>query len=274
MTELQPVSAASSLGMVFSLIIAIGLPIALCLFLYKKKGAKLSAFLSGCVCFFIFTMVLEQTLHSVVLRAAGTALTGNIWLYALYGGLAAAVFEEAGRFIVMKHFMKKDLNRTNALMFGVGHGGIEAILLVGLTYFNNVMMTVSINSGQISNSLSEMTEENRAAAVQSLSVLWTLPSWQFYMAGIERIQAIALHIALSVFVYKAVKTGRKKFLLLALGLHFAVDSITIAISGTLPVWAIEMIVFVLVAAAVYLAYRVYDADDERDGKQSKILPRE
>ena len=37
-----------------------------------------------------------------------------------------------------------------------------------------------------------------------LSVLWTTPAYQFYLAPVERISAIALQIALSILVYSAV----------------------------------------------------------------------
>lgn len=268
-TQLQTIPAASLIGMVFTLVIVVGLPVVLCIFLYRKKGAKLSSLLSGCICFFVFAIILEQMLHSVVLNAAGTALTDNIWLYALYGGLAAAVFEETGRYIVMKRFMKKDMIRENALMFGVGHGGIEAIMIVGMTYFNYLMTSVMINTGQMQASLSGMEEEARTAALQGLSGLWLLPSWQFYVAGIERVQAIALHIALSVFVYKAVKSRRMQYLLMALGMHFIVDFLAVAATKFLPLWAIEFMVLALVAVIAFVAFRVYKGEDNQ-AKPSEI----
>ena len=45
MTELTPVPVASVAGMIFSLILSIGLPIALLVFLRNRTGARVSAFL-------------------------------------------------------------------------------------------------------------------------------------------------------------------------------------------------------------------------------------
>ena len=56
--------------------------------------------------FIISALVLEKLLHAAVFKAFGTALNANIWLYTLYGGLAAAVFEETGRLLAMKYAMK------------------------------------------------------------------------------------------------------------------------------------------------------------------------
>lgn len=206
-------------------------------------------------------MVLEQILHSVVFATAGTLLTENLWLYALYGGLAAAVFEECGRFLVMKRFLKCRLDKKDALMFGAGHGSIEAIFIVGLSYMNNLVLSTMINNGSMAASIATMEAEAQAPAAQSLAILWEMPSYQFYMAGVERVQAIALHIALSVLVFAAVKTGKKLFLGLALLFHFLVDTITILATSIMPIWAIEILVLIMVLGVGFVAYRVYRSDD-------------
>ncbi len=85
----------------------------------------------------------------VVLDMSGNAIKDNICLYALYGSLAAALFEETGRFIIMKFFMRKLLERQNTLLYGIGHGGIEAILLEGFTSISNKVVLLMINTGKI-----------------------------------------------------------------------------------------------------------------------------
>ena len=125
--EWGTVSGASLGGMIFSLILSIGLPIALLILVKNKLKANLTSFVIGSAVFIVFALVLESLMHSVVLTATGTLLTDNLILYGLYGGLAAALFEETGRLIAMKFFMKDSLNKPNTLMYGIGHGGIEAI---------------------------------------------------------------------------------------------------------------------------------------------------
>ena len=43
--------------------------------------------------------------------------------------VAAGVFEETGRLLAMKFCMKKDLDKKNAIMYGIGHGGIRFLRL-------------------------------------------------------------------------------------------------------------------------------------------------
>ena len=62
-------------------------------------------------------MLLEQLMHSLVLLKMGPvskALSENLWLYALYGGLAAGLFEETGRYLTMRFLMKGKWTRENA----------------------------------------------------------------------------------------------------------------------------------------------------------------
>lgn len=248
--EYQNVPAASIAAMLVTLLICLGLPVGLCIFWKLKSKAKLSAFFIGCGTFFLFALILEQILHTVVFMLMGERLTGNIWLYAIYGGLAAGLFEETGRFLAMRFCMSKSLNRQNAIMYGIGHGGIEAILITGMAYISNLAMTLMINSGGLDAMLGAMDENTAAATYAQLSQLWELAPSTFLMAGVERISAIMLHIALSWLVYRAVKEKKPGFYALAVGIHFLVDAGTILLMQVLPVAALEGILLAFVAVFI------------------------
>jgi len=255
--EWGTVSTASLIGMVLSLILSIGLPIVLLILVKIKLKAKLTSFVIGCATFIVFALMLEPILHSVVLTATGTLLTDNIILYGLYGGLAAALFEETGRLIAMKFFMKDSLNKPNALMYGIGHGGIEAILLVGMTYVSNLMTALMINSGALKASMELVDAELQQTTFEQIKVLWELPSWQFYMAGVERLAALVLQMSLSVLGYKAVSAKSRTYWFIAFGIHFAVDFLTVVITGLgAPVWIVEAVLLVAVAFVAYYAYQL------------------
>ncbi len=44
----------------------------------------------------------------------------------------------------------KPLDFPNAFMYGAGHGGVEAMLLCGVTSISNIASAVMINSGTMS----------------------------------------------------------------------------------------------------------------------------
>ena len=256
--EWGTVSTTSLIGMIFSLLLSFALPIILLVLVKIKLKANLTSFVIGCAVFIVFALVLESLMHSVVLTATGTFLTDNIILYGLYGGLAAALFEETGRLIAMKFFMKESLNRQNSLMYGIGHGGIESILLVGMTYVGNLLSAFMINSGALQASVELVDAELQKTTFEQVKVLWELPSWQFYMAGVERLIAITLQIALSVLVYKAVSAKSRTFWFLAFGIHFAVDFLSVVITGLgAPIWIVETLLLVAVVFVAHYAYKLY-----------------
>ena len=191
------VSGASMVGMVISLLLSVGLPIFLGVFIYKKTRAWVPAFFIGCGIFVGFAMILEQICHAIVLTVTGSVIRDNLWLYAIYGGLAAALFEECGRWIAMKFCLKKHLTRENALMYGAGHGGIEAFLILGMSSMSNLLTAAMINGGLMEKTMTALEPAQQEVTYHQLSVLWTTPAYQFYLAPVERISAIALQIALS-----------------------------------------------------------------------------
>lgn len=256
--EWGTVSAASMTGMVFTLLISLGLPVILGIMIYKKTHAKVSSCLIGAGIFVAFALILEQILHVVVLGVTGTVIRDNIFLYALYGGLAAALFEETGRLVAMKYCMKKNLDKGNALMYGVGHGGAEAILIVGLVYVNNLITSIMINTGVIQLTMAQLDPALQESTYQQLQQLWQLPAYGFYLAGVERISAVVLQISFSVLIYKSVKTGQKKFFAGAFSLHFLVDFVTVVTAGKgVPSWTVELEVAVMAVVIAFGVAKIY-----------------
>ena len=138
------VPVLSIVCMAVSLVIAFGVPIALFIYFRKKKGADILPFFIGCAVMFVFAFVLEAYAHQAVFASEiGKKIQNNVFAYALYGGFMAGLFEETGRFLAFKTVLKKKLgNDANALMYGAGHGGFEAIYLLGITSINNIIYSV------------------------------------------------------------------------------------------------------------------------------------
>lgn len=267
------VSAVAIAGIIFSAVIAVGLPVVLLILVKVKLHTRIADAGIGAITFVLSALVLEQILHGVMLNLLGETLTGNIWLYAVYGGLAAGLFEETGRFIAMKSWMKKRLSKESSIMYGLGHGGIEAMLIVGFTSISNLITAFMINSGQIESAFSGIEDGvGKETAIQGLSVLWTTPGYQFFLAGVERISAIALHICLSYLVYRAVKYGMKKFYFLAVGLHFFVDALTILLSNAVSIVTLEVILLVVVAVLALAVWKMYTGEGNRNIINNDVLP--
>ena len=245
------VPGASIAGMVFSLIVSFALPIGLFVYAKKKLGAKAAPFFIGCGVFFVMVLMLEAAVHRIVFQLAGEALTGSVILYAVYGGLMAALFEETGRYIAMR-FLVKPMDFPNAFMYGAGHGGVEAMLLCGVASINNIVSAVMINSGTMSAQLATLDAEKAADTAAALSALWT-PSLTFFAGGVERIIAVVLHLSLSILVFQSIRKKAPMELVRAYLFHFVIDSLSVLLSAVASVWVMELVAALVTGGAVLMA---------------------
>ena len=250
--ELLAVPAGNVAGMIFSLAVAFGLPIGLYLYLKRKLYARTSSFVFGMLVFILFALVLESGVHTFVFALTGTAITGSLFLYALYAGVMAAAFEETGRYLAMRFLLGRmgPMDGKNALMYGAGHGGAEAMILLGLTSINNLANATLINSGSMPEVLSGLADADRQMIVDSVAALWESPAWLFFAGGFERVVAICLHVALSVLVWRAVRDGKAHWYWAAFGGHFAVNFVAVLLAGY-SILATEVVAALMTAGVVW-----------------------
>ena len=211
-------SAASIAGCIFTVLVSIALPVAALAVLKRKTGRGLLAALVGAGCFIGYALVLEQLLHAAVFSLF-PAITLYPAAYTAYGCLAAGLFEETGRLMGLSLLCKKDRDLALGVGYGIGHGGIEAILLAGTTSLSNAIVLSAASAG----SLEAMFGSDIAATV-SAQLASGVSAGALLLPGLERVAAITLHLALSILVWMAV-TGRlpKACLALSICLHAAAN---------------------------------------------------
>lgn len=251
-------------AMVFSALVGIAVPVVLYI-VFRKKGANHLPFWIGCITFVLFAFVLERLTLSVVMKTPfWTAVTGNLLLYGIVAGLFAGVFEEAGRFLAFKTVLRKKRgNDQNALMYGAGHGGIEAILLLSLSMILNTVFSLQYNAGI----------DSPFGGVNEAQALINMPFWMLLMGAVERLAAITIHISLSVLVWFAAKNGKRFWLFpLAILLHAFVDAVAVILSRSgVSVWIIEGAVYVIAIAFVFLAIAVWKKNHTAQAEETPAL---
>jgi uncharacterized membrane protein YhfC len=264
------VSVFSIIFMAVSAVISIGLPVALFIFIYKKYRAKFMPMIIGAAAFVIFALVLEQSVHLAVLGK--TAIMQNIPLYILYGVFMAGIFEETARFISFKFLKKNYRGIETGLSYGVGHGGIEAILLAGTAMISNIIFSVIINSGNVEMLTSKLEGDALVNMSYAINALVTTTPYVFVFSGIERMMSITVHIALSIVVFYSVYKEKIWLFPLAIVLHAIVDLPSMLfqtgiIKSILLVEGIVLVCSVLLAIfALYLHKRFKD-----DGTSSDVI---
>lgn len=215
-------------GLIFAFFITIIFPVTLFIYaIYKRLAIP---FILGAVSFFISQIVLRipllQFLHENSLSFTMLSVTQPV-IYILIIGFSASLFEEIARFIMMTLLMKQR-HWHAGFFFGAGHGGIEAIIFVGLQVVTTLFTSTAIYGN-------------------------------FFIGGIERFFAILLHISLSIIVLQSVAEKRYFYLFFAILIHGIVDSIVGFVPMIIPaqfqLLVIEgFLIFVSITVFIYTIY--------------------
>ena len=267
----ETVSSASIFCMAIAGLIAFCIPVALFFYFRKKKHADILPFFIGMAVMFVFALFVESLVHQLVLNVlpVGKTIMGNIWLYALYGGLMAGLFEETGRFVAFKTILKKYRDRDiDALMYGAGHGGFEAAAVFGATMISNIVIAVMINSGLTSVLTQTATAETLPQIETMLDSLKTTAPYTYFIGLLERFFAIAAQLSLSVLVWFAAKESRKWFFYpLAILLHLFYDGILVIVAHYFTsYWIIYSALLIETAAVALITYACW----KRNAKKEQI----
>jgi len=263
------VSSLSISLMVFDLLVGLAVPVALWVILVKKYKYNVRPILFGALTFFFVVFIIESAFHKVLLGGSfGALVKGNILYMALYGGLMAGLFEEGGRFCVMKWLLGKEPDAPRSgLAYGAGHGGIEMLILLASGMATNLVYSFLINKGQTDVVLAKVPAEAQAQVQAMFTQLSTLKPAVILVSIWERLTAVVLQLALSVIVWIAVRKGGKYLLLfpLAIILHAWVDAAAVIINSKAGIIVTEFVIMglaIAIAASAYLlARKVYCKQD-------------
>lgn len=222
----------------------------------KKYKINLSVLGLGAVAFFVSSQVLEKIVHLLVLHPQkdGTIslMQEHPFLYVLYGIAMAAIFEETARLVFFKWLEKKrSLEDSDALAYGLGHGGLE-LLYLGMGSLISLLILFSAVESQNPN-IMQLLPESTLATINNLA------AWQIYLLGLERILALLLQVGLTFWVYQAVRQKKWIYLVAAYGLHALFDlapslsqvgwlSNPLLVEGLL---AVEVVIFIYFTKSIF-----------------------
>lgn len=111
-------------------------PVILALVARRRLGVSWRYFGYGALIFLLFQIVSRiplVTVAGLVLKPELHASRGALFAWLTVLALSAGLFEEVGRYVGYRWLMGKEPKTWDkAVMYGIGHGGLEAIVLVGL----------------------------------------------------------------------------------------------------------------------------------------------
>jgi uncharacterized membrane protein YhfC len=220
-------NTATIIAFIISLIIQVGFPLAVVLHFRRQTRAPWRVFGYGMLVYAIFQLFTWLPLSVYLDATLGARLNTEwgsfAWLLAL--ALMTCLCEEGGRWLGYRFlFPRGKVTRSweNGIMYGLGHGGMETMLLIaGLTfiYFVAYVVLGSINQGQFLGTLKPVDAvEVRTAISTILSTTWDQP----ILVAIERVLTLPHQLAWSLMVLASLMSRRKRWFLFALIYHWSV----------------------------------------------------
>lgn len=257
----------------FNLIVCFGIPLGVFAYLLLGKKKALKPFFIGMLAFFVSQILLRIPLMQYVLPKMDwyLLLQNQIWLYGIFLGFTAGLFEETARWAAMKFLLRKNQRRIDGIAFGFGHGGIEAMLLVGMTTINNVIYAVALKSGTF-DKLMQPVPQSMAETLKSQMLAAT--PLQVSMGGVERIFTILFHVACSLLILKSVKEKKARYYWLALGFHTLLDAGSVILNGVFHanLYFVEVLLGVLSVGVLVLALMLFGKKDDSSRSEESNQP--
>ena len=252
-------------SLIITVILMIAIPVISFIYWRKrhKQQTKISWLLAGVVGFLVSARVLELGVHYFCIIADNPVsrfINGNTAAFVLYGITMAGVFEECGRYVILKYVMKKNRTCENAVLYGIGHGGIEILAVILPAMITYLAVAVLFSRGDTENALRALniTEETAAAALPSVQAAAAFDYGMMAMNVIERLLALLLHIGLTAIVFYGVVNARKIYLPMAILLHMLMDMFPALYQrGLVPLWAVEVWAAVWTVVVVFIAVKLY-----------------
>jgi len=228
------VSLGFRLSLAFSAIFVVVYPLTLAFLIWRRYMVSWRYFAYGVGIFTIFQLMsriplvqLAQALLGAEIRAS--SLLTAAWLILL--AFSAGLFEEFGRYVGYRWIMPNDPKTWKiGVMYGIGHGGIEAMVLVGLSQI--MLLTVLTLSPFLSGYL---PDELRGALTQQEALLVGSPAWLPLLAAWERFWTVLFHVAMSLVVLQVFRRRQLRWLWLAIAIHAVMNVVVVAAPSWLPI---------------------------------------
>jgi uncharacterized membrane protein YhfC len=199
-------------------------PMAVAVWWSKRSGVPMSVWGAGALVFIVSQCELRLPWQIPLGMWVGPHLHGSRWLgfaWIAASAFTAGLFEEVGRWAGYRWLVKKERSFRTGVMFGLGHGGVESMVLVGMTLFGTLATYVILVTAP---SLLQLPPETLDKLVKTMS---SLHAGDFVASSVERVMALTFHVACSLVVLQCFVRGSKWWVVLAVAMHFVADFVAV-----------------------------------------------
>lgn len=257
-------------------LLMLALPLGLAVFLVRRLRLSWRIFLIGAGTFVgaeIFAIPFGRVLLQPVLVELGLGGANRGWPLAFVGisfGLVAGVFEEGARYVVYRKWLKDERRWKDAILFGLGHGGMEALLLGGLVLYA-LLQAIAYRNADLA---TLVPPEQLGIARAQLNAYWSAPWYAALLGALERVFAIGIQISLAVIVLQVFTRKNHFWLFAAIAWHTFVDAVAVFGVSTWGIYTTELLIGLMALASlgfIFLLKPRGEADEQDLGESEHGL---
>lgn len=249
-----------------ALLIDVAFPIIVTLWFSRRYGSTWRLWLCGVLIFVLFQLITRVPIMIYLGVIVGPIIAESTVLavgWIAVAAVTAGLVEEIGRWLGYRylfHRVRAEHNWANGVMYGLGHGGIESIVLVGGLVLSNLLSYVFISRLDLSQMSALLSPDQAEAMLVALEQFQTMSPWMPLLGGLERILTLPIQVCLSLLVLQGFVRRERRWLWLAILAHTVVNFVAalVASGGNLVVAELVIAMFGAVALGGILRLRKWE----------------
>ncbi len=240
-------------------LLMLALPVGLAVFLTRRwktgwglVGIGAATFILSQIGHIPFNLLIQKLVEGPL---AYWSLAAQTAFWAVFSGLSAGVFEEGARYLVLRFWAREARSWQSAVLFGAGHGGIEAILVGGLALLAYFVMLAyrEIDLATI------VPAAQLETARQQVQAYWSVAWYDSLLGALERAMALVCQVAMAVLVMQTFLRRNLLWLGLAILYHAAIDGAAVAAMRALGIYWTEALVGLFALFSAWIIIRLRNA---------------
>jgi uncharacterized membrane protein YhfC len=187
---------------------------------------------------------------------------------AIIGGLAAGLCEETARLVGFKLLKAPAQNKAGAFSLGVGHGGVESIIVAGLPMLGTFISMVALKNADPKDPSLD------PATMQQIKNLWNMGWYVPLASALERLVAMTTQLTLTFMVLQVFIRKSYWWFVAAIFWQAFVNGLLLALSASNltggSILAVEVVLGV--AGAGILWYLLNRSEDQAEAVVVEKIP--
>lgn len=173
-------------------------------------------------------------------------------------GLSAGIFEEIARYAGYRWWAKEARSWSKGLLYGAGHGGIEAILVGGLVMYTFLQM-YTLRGLDLA---AVVPADQLEVASAQVSAYWSSAWYDSFLSTLERLLTIPVQIGLSIIVLQVFTRRQTYWLLIAILWHALIDTVAVYAAGAWGVYVAEAFIALFAMVSILVIFLLRQTEPE------------